>query len=99
MISSSSLSPSTSTTSSNAPSLVKTISDLATVMELLLGHTVEFWTSRIYSGCMQEMQCLSYFGNGVGRALGAEEVLELEGELFVLKRFSLPYFGCSRIGS
>jgi hypothetical protein len=33
---------------SNAPSLEKTVSDPALVVELLLGHTVEFGTSRIY---------------------------------------------------
>jgi hypothetical protein len=33
------------------------------------------------------MQRLGYFGNGVGWALGAEDVPELEGELVVLKLF------------
>jgi hypothetical protein len=33
------------------------------------------------------MQRLGYFGNGVGRALGAEDVPELEGELVVFKAF------------
>jgi hypothetical protein len=32
---------------------------------------------------VQEMQRLGYFGNGVGRASGAEEVPEREGELVV----------------
>jgi hypothetical protein len=48
---------------------------------------VEFGTSRIYSGRVHEMQRLGYFGNGVGRALGAEDVPELEGELVVFKAF------------
>jgi hypothetical protein len=47
MSSSSSSSPSTTTASLNASSLEKTISDLAVAVEFLLGHTVEFGTSRI----------------------------------------------------
>ena len=60
----------------------ETLSDLA-VMELQPGHTVEFGTSRISSVRVLEMQRLGYFGNGVGRAPGAEEVPEPEGELVV----------------
>jgi hypothetical protein len=86
-MSSSSSSPSAATMSLNMPSSEKTISDSTVVVELLPGHTMDFGTSRIYSGCMQEMQCLGYFGNGVGRAPGAEEVPELEGELVVFKAF------------
>jgi hypothetical protein len=48
---------------------------------------VEFGTSRIPSVCVQEMQQLGYFGDGVGRVLGAEEIPEPEGELFVFKAF------------
>jgi hypothetical protein len=44
------------------------------------------------------MQRLGYFGNGVGWALGAEDVPELEGELVVLKLFLLLVFACRRIG-
>ena len=58
------------------------MSDLA-VVELQPGHTVEFCTSRIFSGRILEMQRLGYFGNGVGQAPGAEEVLEPKGELIV----------------
>jgi hypothetical protein len=61
---------------SNALSLEKTISDPARVMELQHEHTVEFGTSRIYSGRVLKMQRLGYFGNGVGRVPGAEDVLE-----------------------
>jgi hypothetical protein len=68
-------------------SLEKTISDPATVVGLQHGHTVEFGTSRIYSGCVLEMQCLGYFGNGVGRAPRAEDVPEPEGELVVFEAF------------
>lgn len=87
MSSSSSSSPSAATASSNAPSAEKTISDPAAAVELLPNHTVEFRTWRIYSGRVQEMQHLGYFGNGVGHAPGAEEVPELEGELVVFEAF------------
>jgi hypothetical protein len=87
MLSSSSSSLSAATASSNAPSPEKTISDLEAVVELQPGHTVEFGTSVIYSDHVHEMQCLGYFGNGVGRALGAEDVPEPEGDLVVFEAF------------
>jgi hypothetical protein len=62
------------------------MSNLA-AMELQPGHTVEFGTSRISSVLMQEMQQLGYFGDGVGRVLGAEEIPEPEGELVVFEAF------------
>jgi hypothetical protein len=71
---------------STDPSSEDTLSDLA-VMELQPGHTVEFGTSRIYSVRVLEMQQLGYFGDGVGRVLGAEEIPEPEGELVVFKAF------------
>jgi hypothetical protein len=74
-MSSSSSSSSAATASSNASSSEKTISDPAVVVELQHGHTVEFDTSRIYLGSVLEMQRLGYFGNRVGRAPGAEDVL------------------------
>jgi hypothetical protein len=58
-----------------------------TVVEMQHGHTVEFGTSRIYSGRVLEMQCLGYFGNRVGRAPGAKDVPESEGELVVFEAF------------
>jgi hypothetical protein len=67
--------------------LEKTISGPAAVVELQHEHTVEFGTSRIYSSHVLEMQRLGYFGNGVGRAPGAEDVPEPEGELVVFKAF------------
>ena len=67
-------------------SFEETLSDLA-VMELQPGHTVEFSTSRISSVRVLEMQWLGYFGDGVGRAPGAEEVPEPEGELVVFEAF------------
>jgi hypothetical protein len=77
-------------------SLEDTLSDLM-VTELQLGHTVEFGTSWISSVRVQEMQQLGYFSDGVGRAPGAEEILEPEGELVVFEAFSLPAFASRRI--
>jgi hypothetical protein len=56
-------------------------------MELQSGHTVEFSTSRISSVRVQEMQQLGYFGDGVGRVPGAEEIPEPKGELVVFEAF------------
>jgi hypothetical protein len=64
----------------------ETLSDLA-VVELQPGHTVEFGTSRIFSGRVSNMQRLGYFGNGVGWAPGAEEVPKPEGEFIVFEAF------------
>jgi hypothetical protein len=48
-----------------APSSEETLIDLALV-ELQPGHTVEFRTSRIFSGRLLEMQWVGFFGKGVG---------------------------------
>jgi hypothetical protein len=56
-------------------------------MELHSGDTVEFGVSRISSVRVQDMQQLGYFGSGVGRVPGAEEVPEPEGELIVFEAF------------
>jgi hypothetical protein len=55
--------------------------------ELHPGDTVEFGVSRISSVRVQDMQQLGYFGSGVGRFPGAEEVPEPEGELVVFEAF------------
>jgi hypothetical protein len=55
--------------------------------ELLPGDTVEFGVSRISLARVQDMQQLGYFGGGVGRVPGAEEVPEPEGELVVFEAF------------
>jgi hypothetical protein len=46
---------------------------------------------------VQDMQRLGYFGGGVGRVPGAEEVPEPEGELVVFEAFSSPDFACRHI--
>jgi hypothetical protein len=48
---------------------------------------MEFDVSRMLSVCMQDMQQLGYFGGGVGRVPGAEDVPEPEGELVVFEAF------------
>jgi hypothetical protein len=53
------------------------------VAELRLGDTVEFGVSRMSLVRVQDMQQLGYFGGGVGRVPGAEEVPEPEGKLVV----------------
>jgi hypothetical protein len=55
--------------------------------ELRPGDTVEFGVSQISSVRVQDMQQLGYFGSGVGRVPGAEEVPEPEGELVVFEEF------------
>jgi hypothetical protein len=94
------MSSSSSSAASASPatlSFEETLSDLA-VIELQPDHTAEFGTSRIFSGRVMEMQRLGYFGNGVGRALGAEEVSEPEGNWLFLKPFLLLVFASRRIG-
>jgi hypothetical protein len=63
-----------------------TFSDLP-VVELHPGHTVEFGVSRISLVRVQDMHQLGYFGNGVGRVPGAEEIPEPEGEIVVFEAF------------
>jgi hypothetical protein len=81
---------SSSSSAANTPlgesSSEDTMSDLA-VVELHPGHTVEFSVSRISSVRVQDMQQLGYFGNGVGRVPGAEEIPEPEGEIVVFEAF------------
>jgi hypothetical protein len=79
---------SSSSSAANASSSEDTLSDLA-AMELQPSHTVEFGTLRISSVRVQEMQQLGYFGYGVGRVPGAEEIPEPEGELVVLEAFCI----------
>jgi hypothetical protein len=82
--------PSSSSSASNTPpgdaSSEDTLSNVA-AEELHPGDTVEFGVSRISSVRIQDMQQLGYFGSGVGRVPGAEEVPEPEGELVVFEAF------------
>ena len=48
---------------------------------------VEFGVSRISLVCVQDMQQLGYFENGVGQFPGAEEIPEPEGEIVVFEAF------------
>jgi hypothetical protein len=63
-----------------------TLSNVA-VEELHPGDTVEFGVSRMSSVRVHHMQQLGYFGGGVARVPGAEEVPEPEGELVVFEAF------------
>jgi hypothetical protein len=82
--------PSSSSSAANTPlgelSSKGTFSDLV-VVELHPGHTVEFGVSRISSVRVQDMQQLGYFGNGVGRVPGAEEIPKPEGDMVVFEAF------------
>jgi hypothetical protein len=82
--------PSSSSSAANTPptdaSSEDTLSNMA-AMELHPGDMVEFGVSRISSVHVQDMQQLGYFGSGVGRVPGAEEVPEPEGELIVFEAF------------
>jgi hypothetical protein len=55
--------------------------------ELRTGDTVDFGASRMSSVRVQDMQRLGYFGGGVARVPGAEEVPDPEGELVVFEAF------------
>jgi hypothetical protein len=55
--------------------------------ELRAGDSVNFGVSRMSSVRVQDMQRLGYFGGGVARVPGTEEVPEPEGELVVFKAF------------
>jgi hypothetical protein len=53
----------------------ETLSNVA-AKELRAGNTVDFGASRMSSIRVQDMQQLGYFGGGVARVLGVEEVPE-----------------------
>jgi hypothetical protein len=82
--------PSSSSSAASTPpagaSSEDTLSNLA-AEELHHGDTVEFGVSQISSVRIQDMQQLGYFGSGVGRVSGAEEVPEPKGELVVFEAF------------
>jgi hypothetical protein len=67
--------------------------------ELHPGDTVEFGVSRISLVRVQDMQQLGYFGSGVGRVPGVEEVPEMEGKLVVFEAYfhRWPSSACTSI--
>jgi hypothetical protein len=82
--------PSSSSSAVTTPTAETPSEDLsgsATAVELRPGDTVEFGVSWMSSGRVQDMQRLGYFGGGVGRVPGAEEIPEPEGELVVFEAF------------
>jgi hypothetical protein len=83
MSSSSSSAATTSTSEASSEDLSGTVA----AAELRPGDTVEFGVSRMSLVRVQDMQQLGYFGGGVGRVPGAEEVPEPEGELVVFEAF------------
>jgi hypothetical protein len=82
--------PSSSSSAADTPpagaSSEETLSNVA-AEELRAGDTVEFGVSRMSSVRVQDMQQLGYFGGGVARVPGTEEVPEPEGELVVFEAF------------
>jgi hypothetical protein len=82
--------PSSSSSVADTPpadaSSEETLSNVA-AEELRAGDTVEFGVSRMSSVRVQDMQQLGYFGGGVARVPGTEEVPEPEGELVVFEAF------------
>jgi hypothetical protein len=64
----------------------ETLSTVA-VEELRADDTVDFGVSRMSSVRVQDIQRLGYFGGGVARVPGTEEVPEPEGELVVFEAF------------
>jgi hypothetical protein len=82
--------PSSSLSAATTPTAEASFEDLSgtvAVAELRLGDTVEFGVSRMSLVRVQDMQQLGYFGGGVGRVPGAEEVPKPEGELVVFEAF------------
>jgi hypothetical protein len=82
--------PSSSSSAADTPpagaSSEETVSNVA-AEELRTGDTVEFGVSRMSLVRVQDMQQLGYFGGGVARVSGAEEVPEPEGELVIFEAF------------
>jgi hypothetical protein len=83
------MSSSSSSAADTPPTSVSSEETLSNVAaeELRPGDTVEFGASRMSSVRVQDMQQLGYFGGGVARVPGAEEVPKPEGELVVFEAF------------
>jgi hypothetical protein len=84
--------PSSSSSAAATPSAgassEETLSNVA-AEELRAGDTVEFGVSRMSSVRVQDMQQLGYFGGGVARVPGTEEVPEPEAS-WLSSRLSSP---------
>jgi hypothetical protein len=80
-------SSSSAATTPTAEASSEDTSSAVAAAELRPGDTVEFGVSRMSLVRVQDMQQLGYFGGGVGRVPGAEEVPEPEGELLVFEAF------------
>jgi hypothetical protein len=89
MPSSSSSAAATPPADSSPPAAASSEETLSSLMaeELRAGDSVNFGVSRMSSARVQDMQRLGYFGGGVARAPGTEEVPEPEGELVVFEAF------------
>ena len=71
--------PSSSSSATSTPTAEASSEDTSSTVaaaELRSGDTVEFGVSRMSLVRVQDMQQLGYFGGGVGRVPGAEEVPE-----------------------
>ena len=82
--------PSSSSSAATTPTTEASSEDLSSTVaaaELRPSDMVEFGVSRMSLVRVQDMQRLGYFGGGVGRVPGAEEVPEPEGELVVFEAF------------
>jgi hypothetical protein len=82
--------PSSSSSAATTPAAEASSEDLSGTVaaaELRPGDTVEFSVLRMSLVRVQDMQRLGYFGGGVGRVPGAEEVPKPEGELVVFEAF------------
>jgi hypothetical protein len=80
---------SSSSAGATSPADASSEETLSTVAaeELRAGDTVDFGVSRMSSVRVQDMRQLGYFGGGVARVPGTEEVPEPEGELVVFEAF------------
>jgi hypothetical protein len=83
------MSTSSSSAAATPPADASSEEMLSTVAaeELRASDTVDFGVSRMSSVRVQNMQRLGYFGGGVARVPGTEEVPEPEGELVVFEAF------------
>jgi hypothetical protein len=80
-------SSSSAATTPTAEASSEDLSGTEAMAELRPGDTVEFSVSQMSLVRVQDMQRLGYFGGGVGRVPGVEEVPEPEGELVVFEAF------------